>query len=57
MTIERKPHRNSPERAKMLAERAAEQRARKPYLAMRGVPASINRRTGQPHEHNRARRR
>lgn len=48
------PHRNSPERAKMLADRAIEQRSRRPYLRMVGWPASINRWTGKPHEHRRA---
>lgn len=54
---EREVHRNSPERAQMLAKRAIEQRSRRPYLRMIGVPASINRRTGKPHEHARAKKR
>lgn len=48
---EKQKQRNSPERAAMLAERAARQRARVGSLSMKGVPASINRHTGKPHEH------
>lgn len=42
-----------------LAERAAEQRSRVSVVPshVRDIPAWMNRRTGKPHEHNRARAR
>lgn len=63
--------RNSPARAFMLEQRMVDQRARAGgrHIFVRGklvfrrevhpaiVPASINRRTGKPHEHNRVKAR
>lgn len=46
-----KKQRNSPERTEMLGARRLDRRSRGPASSLRGVPASINRRTGQPHLH------
>ena len=45
--------RNTKERALEMAKRAVRQLSRMGSLQMVGVPANINRRTGEPHKHQR----
>jgi hypothetical protein len=46
--------RNTKERALEMAKRAVRQLSRMGSLQMEGVPANINRRTGEPHKNQRS---